>query len=74
MAVETRKSDARIGFPDPKNPRNTFFPDLIGPGKGRGRETFCPISSQNGRMARVHGLLRANPLPKWVTEIVTAMG
>ena len=37
MAVETRESDVRIGFPDPKNPRNTFFPDFIGPGEGRGK-------------------------------------
>ena len=64
MAVETHESDVRIGFPDPKNPRNTFFPDFIGPEKGREKGDICSYLFPKWKNAKGPRDAPSYPTPK----------
>ena len=70
MAVEPRKSDVRIGFDDPKNPRNTFFLIFIGTGKGREKGNIFSYLFPKWKDGKGPRAPRATPCPKWTSLII----
>ncbi len=56
------QSDTIFGFPDLENPKYTFFPNLIAPGKGRGGRRHIEEGSGSigGGRERAHGARGSN--------------
>ena len=64
VANKTHQSDCRIGFPDPKNPRSTFYPVFIGPGKGREKGNICSYLFPKWKNAKGPRDAPSYPTPK----------